>query len=114
MNKNWQRLLKKKLIKQYIDQENREWIDLNFSTSGNLNLTVVSDKFLELTREQRKKEILDFIDDQNQENVSNISTGFLSLYTIEEANSLDLSPLPTGQNTINTFGCSLSPTYCFS
>lgn len=99
MEKKWQILLKEDLINQYIHQKQKEWIDVSFSTSGRLNLTIVSDQFINLSMGQRKEKIFNFL----QQNFPKISTGFLSLYTTEEAESFDLSPSPSQQNTINTW-----------
>ncbi|WP_293062104.1 hypothetical protein [Okeania sp. SIO2B3] len=44
MQENWQVLLKQNIKNQYV-QNSQEWVDVNISTSGLLNLTLVSDRF---------------------------------------------------------------------
>ena len=88
MQENWQISLKQDITKKYV-QDPLSWVDVNISTSGLLNLTIVSDRFLNLSMPQRKKEIFSLI----QSHVS-LSPGFLSLYTLQEAKSLELSQPP--------------------
>ena len=66
------------------------WVDVNISTSGLLNLTIVSDRFVGLSIPQRQEQVLSFL---HQSQVSHLSPGFLSLYTPSEAESLNLSRL---------------------
>lgn len=87
MQQTWQGSLKEQITNQYI-HNSREWIDVNISTSGLLNLTIVSDRFVGLPVFQRKEEVLNFL---NQSQVPHLSPGFLSLYTLQEAESLNLS-----------------------
>ena len=87
MQENWQVLLKQEITKQYV-QNPQEWIYLNISTSGLLNLTVVSDRFVGLSIPQRKEQILGLLQSQ----VPHLSPGFISLYTLQEAESLNISP----------------------
>lgn len=44
MQENWQVLLKQNIKNQFV-QNSQEWIDVNISTSGLLNLTLVSNSF---------------------------------------------------------------------
>ena len=87
MQKNWQVLLKKEIANQYV-HNSQEWVDLNISTSGLLNLTIVSDRFISLSTPQRKEQISGLL----KSYVPHLSPGFLSLYTLQEAQSLNLSP----------------------
>jgi cellulose biosynthesis protein BcsQ/stress-induced morphogen len=87
MQENWQVLLKQKITNQY-EQKSQEWVDVNISTSGLLNLTIVSDRFIGLSIPQRKEQISNLLKSE----VPHLSPGFLSLYTLEEAESLNLSP----------------------
>ncbi|AFW96486.1 MULTISPECIES: P-loop ATPase, Sll1717 family [Nostocales] len=87
MQENWQVLLKQKITNQYV-QKSQEWVDVNISTSGLLNLTIVSDRFIGLSIPQRKEQISNLLKSQ----VPHLSPGFLSLYTLQEAESLNLSP----------------------
>ncbi|MEA5562086.1 ParA family protein [Planktothrix agardhii] len=75
-----------------------EWTDINISTSGLLNLTIVSDRFNELSLPQRRDQL------QNILSQFKISPGFISLYTLEEARSLNLSaPQLVNGSSINTW-----------
>ena len=86
MQENWQISLKQDITKKYV-QAPLAWVDVNISTSGLLNLTIVSDRFSNLSMPQRKEEIFSLI----QSHVPHLSPGFLSLYTLQEAESLELS-----------------------
>jgi len=87
MQENWKILLKQEIKSRYVD-DSREWVDVNISTSGLLNLTVVSNAFISLSTTQREEQISNLLKSQNRRP----RTGFLSLYTPEEAESLNLSP----------------------
>lgn len=89
MQENWQVSLKQQITNQYV-QNSLEWVDVNISTSGLLNLTIVSDRFVGLSMPQRKDQISSLIQSQ----VPHLSPGFLSLYTLQEAESLNLSLPP--------------------
>lgn len=86
MQETWQGTLKHQLTTQYV-QKSQDWVDVNISTSGLLNLTIVSDRFSDLHTSQRRESVLNFL---QQLSVS-LSPGFLSLYTSQEAESLNLS-----------------------
>lgn len=99
MQENWQILLKQGIKNQYV-QKSQEWVDVNISTSGLLNLTIVSDRFIGLSISQRQEQIYNLLKSQ----VPHLSPGFLSLYTPEEAKSLNLSPPEVSDvNTIKTW-----------
>lgn len=99
MQENWQILLKQGIKNQYV-QKSKEWVDVNISTSGLLNLTIVSDRFIGLSIPQRKEQISNLLKSQNRPS----RTGFLSLYTPEEAESLNLTPPEVSDvNTIKTW-----------
>ncbi|MCE2721362.1 MAG: ParA family protein [Dolichospermum sp.] len=103
MQENWKVLLKQEIKSQYVDDnvhDSREWVDVNISTSGLLNLTVVSNAFIRLSTTQREEQISNLLKSQNRPS----RTGFLSLYTPEEAESLNLSPPEVSDvNTIKTW-----------
>ena len=89
MEENWQVLLKQNIVNKYIQNPNaKEWVDVNFSTSGLLNLTLVSNNFFGLSIPKRKEEISNLLKSE----VPHLSPGFLSLYTPKEAKSLNISP----------------------
>jgi len=100
MQENWQVLLKGHIINQYVQNPQKEWVHLNISTSGLLNLTIVSDRFVGLSMPQRKEQTSSLLQSQ----VPHLSPGFLSLYTLQEAESLNLSQ-PQGFNaaSVNTW-----------
>ncbi|MEH2277981.1 MAG: AAA family ATPase [Nostoc sp.] len=93
MQENWQVLLKQEITNQYV-HNSQEWVDLNISTSGLLNLTIVSDRFINLSISQRKEQTFNLLKSQ----VPHLSPGFISLYTPQEADSLNLSA-PQAFNT---------------
>jgi len=99
MQETWQETLKNQLTKQYT-QSSQGWIDVNISTSGLLNLTIVSDSFSDLSIAQRRESVLNFL---HQSKVS-LSPGFLSLYTSQEAESLNLSqPQTVNGSSVSTW-----------
>ncbi len=99
MQENWQVSLKRQIENQYV-QHPQEWVDVNISTSGLLNLTIVSDVFLGSPIPQRKEQIFNLIQSQ----VPHLSPGFLSLYTHQEAESLNFSrPQVLDANSIHTW-----------
>jgi len=99
MQENWQVLLKEHLINQYV-RNPPEWVDVNISTSGLLNLTIISDCFVGLSMPQRKEQISSLLKSQ----VPHLSPGFLSLYTLQEAESLNLSqPQVFNSASVNTW-----------
>ena len=87
MQENWQILLKQQIKTEYVENS-QEWVDVNISTSGLLNLTIVSDRFISLSIPQRKEQISNLLQSQ----VPHLSPGFLSLYTLQEAELLNISP----------------------
>ncbi|MEH2350777.1 MAG: AAA family ATPase [Nostoc sp.] len=93
MQESWQVLLKQEIVNQYV-HNSQEWVDLNISTSGLLNLTIVSDRFINLSIPQRKEQSFNLLKSQ----VPHLSPGFISLYTRQEADSLNLSA-PQAFNT---------------
>ncbi|MGL4375265.1 MAG: ParA family protein, partial [Microcoleaceae cyanobacterium] len=81
-------------------QSPQEWTDINISTSGLLNLTIVSQRFTGLSMSQRKEQLQSIL---SQFKIK-ISPGFISLYTVEEARSLNLSaPQLVKGSSINTW-----------
>lgn len=98
MQETWQISLKRQLTDIYVHSPQKEWTDINISTSGLLNLTIISDRFKELSLPQRKEEVHSIL------RHFKISPGFISLYTVEEATSLHLSrPQLTNESSIQTW-----------
>jgi len=87
MRNSWQTALKDRVSEEFVDKS-QEWVDLTLSTSGLLNLTVVSDKFAEKTFLDRRQQVLDVLSTIK----SPAQPGFLSLYTLQEAESLQVLP----------------------
>ncbi|MFM6114872.1 MAG: ParA family protein [Sphaerospermopsis kisseleviana] len=96
MQENWKLLLKQEIRNQYVHNKSQEWVDINISTSGLLNLTIVSNYFLGLSIPQRKEQIFDLLKSQSLD----VSPGFLSLYTPQEADSLNISPPEISETNI--------------
>ena len=93
----WQITLKRELTESYV-QNPEEWVELNISTAGLLNLRIVSNKFKKLSVPQRKEQLENILGQYK------ISPGFLSFYTVEEARSLNLSPpQQANENSITTW-----------
>jgi cellulose biosynthesis protein BcsQ len=88
--------LEKIIATKYVNNP-QEWTEVNISTSGLLNLTIISDRFIDLSMSERKDSVQNIILEFQ------ISLGFLSLYTIEEAISLNLSRSSIDKNTIHTW-----------
>lgn len=97
MQELWQESLKQLITQQYV-KNSQEWLDVNLATSGLLNLTIVSNNFVDLSRHQREEEVQSLLQSQ----VPRLSTGFLSLYTLEEAKSLNISR-PKGINGASVY-----------
>jgi cellulose biosynthesis protein BcsQ len=66
---------------------------LTISTPGLLNITIVSERFADIPAQQRREHILDLLLESNVPT----SPGFLSLYTMSEADALGLSRTPATQ-----------------
>ncbi|QOV24312.1 MinD/ParA family ATP-binding protein [Anabaenopsis elenkinii] len=100
MQDNWQSLLKQHINSQYVQNPQNEWVDVNISTSGLLNLTIVSNQFINLSTPQRKEQISSLLKSE----VPHLSPGFLSLYTLQEAKSLNLSqPQVSNTGSVHTW-----------
>jgi len=97
MHEVWQVSLKEEIKDVYV-HSSQEWADVNISTSGLLNLTIVSDHFISLSMPQRKDLIQSIL------SKSKISLGFISLYTVDESKSLGLNvPHLIEGNSVNTW-----------
>ncbi len=98
MQKSWQLELQEKLVEEYVSNPNSEWVDLNISTSGLVNLIIVSDRVQEIPQSQRKEQLQAIL------NQFLVSSGFIALYTVQEAQSLNLSrPPKTNGQKIQTW-----------
>jgi cellulose biosynthesis protein BcsQ len=78
----------RELIKEKFVHTSQEWFDIFLSTASNLDLTIVSHQFARLSFAQRREQVQELL---SQLNVS-LETGMFSLYTPQEAESLDLAP----------------------
>lgn len=90
MQQNWRPVLKKNIEERYIQNSQKEWYNFTLSTSGVLDITIVSDRFAHIPLPQRDEQIRELL----QELDAPTATGFLSLYTTSEADTLAL-PKPT-------------------
>lgn len=77
-------------VKQYIEehyvQSSRDWFDVSRSSSGSLDITIVSERFAGLLMQARREQIWDMLRHLQLPT----ATGFLSLYTPTEADSIQL------------------------
>ncbi len=89
----WRPTVRKYIEERYI-QNPKEWYDLTISTSGLLNITIISEHFVHIAVSQRREQILDLLLESN----APTSIGFLSLYTTSEADSIGLPKPPTIQS----------------
>ncbi|MBD2161633.1 AAA family ATPase [Limnothrix sp. FACHB-1083] len=95
MNTNWIFDLKSELEKNYIRHPETEWLDLTISSDGFIDLTIVSDHFQDLSHQSRQ----DIVQKLVQR-----TTGFLSLYTVEEAKVLEMErPAPARSEQVRTW-----------
>jgi cellulose biosynthesis protein BcsQ len=95
MERSWRILLETQIQDTYI-QGRDEWFDMNLSTNGQLNLTIVSEKFKKSSLLERKEQIKEML---LQLHIP-LSIGFLSSYTIQEAASIGLSRQSGGDNPV--------------
>lgn len=99
MDYSWRTSLTKYIEDNYI-QKQEEWFDFDLSPSGLLNMTIVSERFASQPLEQRREQIRSMI----HEIQAPPTTGFLTLYTPEEAESIGLSkPSYSGGNPLYTW-----------
>jgi len=92
MELTWRVPLRNYIEEHYI-QRPQEWYDLNLSPSGRLNMTIVSERFAGLSLQQRREQIWDVLHQFD----APTSTGFLSLYTLSEAESIGMSRPPVAE-----------------
>jgi hypothetical protein len=91
---NWQQDLKKKLTNEYVTNPLSEWVDLNISSAALVNLTIISDRLINVSMPERKNQV------QTTLNEFDVSSGFMSLYTVKEGDSLNLSRPHKQDNSI--------------
>jgi MinD-like ATPase involved in chromosome partitioning or flagellar assembly len=91
---NWQQKLKDKLTVEYVTNPHSEWVDLNISSAALVNLTIISDRLLNVSIPERKNRV------QTTLHEFDVSSGFMSLYTVKEGDSLKLSRPHTQDNSI--------------
>jgi len=95
MNTNWILDLKSALEKNYIRHPETEWLDLTISSDGFIDLTIVSDHFRDLSHQSRQEIVQKLVQR---------TTGFLSLYTVEEAKVLEMErPAPAQSEQVRTW-----------
>src|SRR5579885_3875658 len=91
MQREWRSSLRQQIEEAYIEGP-ETWFDMNISPSGMLNLTIVSDRFKDIPLPERREQI-----QQMLRQCGSPASGFLSPYTVEEAEMLGLSQ-PSSEN----------------
>jgi cellulose biosynthesis protein BcsQ len=95
---NWQQKLKDKLTDEYVGNPHSEWVDINISSTMLVNLTIISDRLIDSSITERKNKIQATLNDFH------VSSGFMSLYTVKEGDSLNLSrPLKQDNSIVHTW-----------
>ncbi|WP_123042837.1 tyrosine-protein kinase family protein [Cohnella candidum] len=82
MNSNRKRLTEF-LSERYVSSE-REWIELEFSPTGLLNITIVSDYFSSMNQSERMNDLIQLLD-------TSYEFGFIYIFTVNEAKELDIT-----------------------
>ena len=96
MEHTWRSALRKYIEDHYV-QKPQEWFDMTISASGTLNMIIVSERFTGIPLSERREQVENLL---HQFEVP-LTPGFLSLYTIQEASSLELSrPLVAEEHAI--------------
>ncbi len=83
----WRGTLKKRLEEVYI-QTHQEWFDMYFSTSGHIDLTIVSNQFAETSYTERRTSLQKLLSELR----ISLEIGMLYLYTPQEAETVGLTP----------------------
>lgn len=97
MQQMWRMHLKEQLEEKYIHNRAQEWLDIYLSTTGNLDLTVVSNQFADVEYVQRREQIQQIL---IQLDIS-FQTGMCNLYTPQEAETLGLiAPIAPTEQTV--------------
>jgi cellulose biosynthesis protein BcsQ len=89
MQPTWRRILRQHFEKTYVQSE-QDWFDIYFSTAGHVDLTIVSNQFAGLSYVERENQIHEIF----KELEISLETGMLFLYTRDEAQILQIKPLP--------------------
>src|SRR5438093_619237 len=96
MQTTWRAPLRRYIEEHYIHKP-QEWYDLDLSPSGRLNMRIVSEQFTGLPLQERREQIQELLKQMN----APTSIGFLSLYTLNEAQSIGLSrPLDVEEKSV--------------
>src|ERR1039457_4765603 len=93
MEDSWRNSLRHSIEEKYI-QNSQSWFDVNRSPSGSLDIAIVSERFAGLPMQARREQIWDML----RQLQLPTATGFLSLYTLDEAKAIHLlrPPLRAG------------------
>ena len=86
MQQTWRTSLKERIEQEYIHNKSQEWFDIFLSTAGNLDLTIVSNQFINIPFIQRREQIQNLL---SQLDIT-FEMGMLSLYTQQEAERFGL------------------------
>lgn len=87
MEHAWRSSLKKHIEDHYIQDDKQEWFETRLSTTGAINITVVSNQFASTPLAQRRDQLLEIL----KQYTVPARPGFLSLYTVPEAEVVGLS-----------------------
>jgi len=97
MEQTW-RISLKQYIERHYTQGQDEWYETVISPSGLLNMVIVSQHFADWPLPQRREQIQQLLQGLSVP----VSTGYLSLYTPQEAKTLELKqPLENGANGLD-------------
>jgi len=100
MQHTWRPTLRKNIEERYIQNPLAEWYNFSITTSGLLNITIISDRFAHVPRTQRDEQIRELLHESN----APTETGFLSLHTLREAATIALSkPLAKQESLIDNW-----------
>ena len=83
----WRTSLKERIEKEYIHNPSQEWFYLYHSTFGSLDIAIVSDQFINLSRGEREERIKDLLSQLDL----TFKGGMRMLYTPEEARRDDFT-----------------------
>lgn len=80
MNYDW-REVSKQYFEDYYVHRPQEWFDWHFVPGNTVDITIVSERFIDTTLQQRREQIEEILQQFN----APVTIGFLSLYTVREA-----------------------------
>jgi MinD-like ATPase involved in chromosome partitioning or flagellar assembly len=97
MEQRWRTSLKQYIEEHYVQGQD-EWYEIVISPSGLLNIVIVSHHFADQSFPERREHVEQFL----QINLVPLSTGYLSLYTPQESEKLELKKPLDDAKSANT------------